>query len=220
MTGMIRKATILVALGLVAASAAMAGIISPANCTVPAFIKVVGTSGAGVPDPRGEGTVIVRDAGNICIAGAVVRLNFDNCTDMRLCNGAAVTCTAGGIQSYYATTDLAGVATFTVIGGGRGIFTVGSGIGAGCVTISADGITLGTATANVYDLNGQTTGGNGVKITDLPLFMKDWGNAAVYRGRSDYSQNGSIQITDLPPWMKLWGAAASVSGCSTTYCPI
>jgi hypothetical protein len=217
MTGMIRKATLLVALGLVAATTAMAGIPSPANCTIPAFIKVVG-SATGVPDPRGTFTVTVRDIGNIAVVGSVVTLDFSACTDMVLCSGASVTCTAPARVT--GTTNASGVATFTVVGGGLHPGGVFAGPGAGCVTLRADGYVLGTATAVVYDLNGATVGAgkNGVAITDLPLFLADWGST-IYRGRSDFNQNGSLSITDLPVWLQLWGGNGSVSGCSTTYCP-
>lgn len=200
MTGMIRKATLLVAVGLVAASAAMAGIPSAANCTVPAFVKVVGTNG--VVDPLGLGTVTVRDLGNLPIAGSVVTLDFVNCTDMATCSGGVVS----------ATTNGSGVATFTATGGGLHTGGVFAGPGVGCVVIRADGYLLGTATANVYDLNGRLAGGDGVAITDLPLFMADWGSG-VYQGRSDFNQNGSVQITDLPYWMSAWGLGGSALGC-------
>ncbi len=202
MTGMIRKATIFVALGLMASSAVMAGIPSPGNCTIPAFVKVVGTNG--VPDPLGVGTVTVLDVSLNPVVGSNVTLNFTNCTDTELC-GAAV--------SVSATTDAFGVATFTAIGGGKHPGGIFPGAGAGCIEIRADSYLLGTATAVVYDLNGANLGGNGVSISDLPLFLDDWGDSGTYRGRSDFNQDGSIQITDLPVWLAFWGLDGSALGC-------
>lgn len=219
MTGVIRKATLLVvALGLVAASAAVAGIPNAANCTVPAFVKVVGTR-VGVPDPVGTYSVTVRDIGNFPVAGSVVSLDFTSCTDMKLCQAANVICTPAQIT---VTADGSGVATFIVVGGGLCPGGAFAGVGLGCVTVRADGYIIGTASANVYDLNGALVGAgkNGVLITDLPLFLADWaGGAGPYKARSDFNQSGSLAITDLPPWLAVWGPANSSGGCATTYCP-
>jgi len=217
MTGVIRKATILVALGLVAASAAMAGLPDAAHCTVPTYVKVVGTN-AGTPDVRGQFTVTVRDIGNIPVSGSVVTLNFNACSDMKLCDGVSGASCAPSFVS--ATTNASGVATFIAVGGGL----AGSvaGLATACIEIRASGYLLGNAYAQVYDLNGArgTVGANGVAITDLPLFLADWaGGAGPYRARSDFNGSGGVTITDLPVWLALWGPAGSVSGCSATYCP-
>jgi len=217
MTGVIRKATLLAVLGLVVASSALAGIPSPANSTIPAFIKVVGTR-ATVPDPLGTFTVTVNDVGPFPVVGSVVTLNFSACTDMFLCQLANVTCGPGIVS---ATTNSLGVATFTVVGGGLCPGTTGfAGPGLGCVTIRADGVLLGTATANDYDLNGALGGTkNGVAIGDLTLFMKDWaGGTGPYVGRSDFNMSSTLSIADLSAWMKIWGPLNSSGGCSATYC--
>jgi len=225
MTGVIRKATLLVALGLVAATSAMAGIPSAANCDVPGFIKVVGTA-ATVPDPRGVYTIVVRDIGNFPVENCLVSLDFSACSDMKLCSsGPGVVC--GPPARVEATTDALGQVVFTVVGGGLHPGGAGfPGPGVGCVTVTACTYPIGTATANVYDLNGATAGAgkNGVLITDLPLFLADWGGgAAPYVGRSDFNQSGpapNITIQDLVPWLQIWGGTVgSVGGCATTYCP-
>jgi hypothetical protein len=218
MTGVIRKATLLAAIGLLAATVGMARVPDYTRCTFPAFIKVVGTKGT-VPDPAGTFSITMRDMGNFPIIGCVVTLDFTACTDMRLCNGAGVTCTPAMVSG---TTNGSGVVTFTVVGGGRHPGGTFAGPGAGCVEMRGDGYLMGVATAIVYDLNGATagTGKNGVLITDLPLFLNDWhGTGLPYVGRSDYNQNGAVQITDLPNWLTLWGATNSSGGCATTYCP-
>lgn len=217
MTGVIRKATLLVALGLVAASAAMAGIPNAANCTVPTFIKVVGANGS-VADSRGTFSITVRDIGNVVVPNSVVTLNFTSCTDMRLCSGGVgVTCTPAQVTG---TTNVSGVVSFTVVGGGLHTGGIVTGPGAGCITIRADGYVIGTATAVVFDLNGAVvgTGKNGVSIGDLGPFLADMGGG-VYRGRSDFNQSGTLSIADLSPWLQCNGAGTSSSGCTTTYCP-
>ena len=84
MTGVIRKATILVALGLVAATSAMAGVPSPANCTIPSFVDLVSCSGAGAlpPAAKYKATIIIRDLGNFPVANVSVSVRF--CTDAKI----------------------------------------------------------------------------------------------------------------------------------------
>ncbi|HTO91529.1 MAG TPA: hypothetical protein VMJ70_10400, partial [Candidatus Sulfotelmatobacter sp.] len=66
MTGLVRKATFLVACGVLVASAAMASVPSPANSTVPTCINLVGTNGTSA-DPAGAFTVTVKDLANVPI---------------------------------------------------------------------------------------------------------------------------------------------------------
>jgi len=235
MTGMIRKATIFVALGLVASSAAMAGIPSPANCTIPACIKVVGTNSVGVPDSRGTFTVTVLDIGFNAVVGSLVTLNFTACTDMKVCNVGTVgslpivptvVCVpAPPSVTVQALTNTSGVATFTIVGAARHPNTLPfPGPGAGCVVIRADGYLLGTATALDFDLNGAFGApgypGNGVTILDLPVWLKDWsGGTGPYVGRSDFNCSGTISILDLPAWLLVWGPGQSAFGCTgRAYC--
>jgi hypothetical protein len=181
MTGMIRKATILVALGLVAATAATAGTPNPLNCSFPTFIKVVGSLpgtplGAvasratfmadGIPDPAGLFTVTIRDDGNLPIQGNAVELNFTNCTDMRLCLRAGVTCATATVM---AVTDVNGVATFNIVGGGVNIGGTLPVVPVACVSITAGGgVYLGTARVNVYNQNGAISL-DGVNILDMSV---------------------------------------------------
>jgi len=218
MTGTIRKAMLLAVLGIMAASVALAGIPSAANCTVPTFIKVVGTA-AGIPDSRGTFSITVRDAGNTVVPNCNVQLDFTACTDMSLCNtGADVNCAAKVVSGL---TNVSGVVTFTVVGAGLHPGGVFAGPGLGCVSIYAGGgYLIGNATSIVYDLNGAIvgTGKNGVTIGDLSAFLADLGGG-VYRGRSDYNQSATVSIADLVPWLQCLGAGTSSSGCTTAYCP-
>jgi hypothetical protein len=218
MTGLIRKATLLATLGLVVATSAMAGRPVAANCSAPAFIKVVGTAG-GTPDSRGTFTVLVQDIAPAPIANCLVQVDFTNCSDMRLCNtGAGVTCATSIVS---ALTNVSGIATFTIVGGGLHPGGIFPGPGAGCVSIYAGGdVLVGTATAVLYDPNGALpgAGNNGVNIGDLGGWLADLGGG-VYRGRADFDQDGTITIGDLATWLQAAGAGTSSSGCTTTYCP-
>src|SRR5437016_7499658 len=98
MTGLVRKASLLTAAGLLIASAAMAGVPSPGNSTFPACITLVGNT-ALVPDPVGQFTVVVRDLGNNPLNNASVVIDLSACHDLLICNdqldaGATVVCTA------------------------------------------------------------------------------------------------------------------------------
>src|SRR5262252_1224345 len=85
MTGLVRKATLLTAAGLLAASAAMAGVPSAANSTTPACISLVGSL-SGVPDGAGQFTVTVRDLANNPLNGASVVIDLSGCADLNICN--------------------------------------------------------------------------------------------------------------------------------------
>ena len=223
MTGLVRKAILLAVCGLtVTAATALAGVPNAGMSLKPAFIKVVGYAGV-TPDARGTFTVTVRDIGNFPVANSIVTIDFAGATDVKLCNTQPnnLNCVALPIveKSVWAQADaVTGVATFTIVGGGTN--SGGSpGPGANAVTIMADGVTIGTATAVVFDENG-AIGGNGVTASDFVSLLKDWGSG-VYYGRSDFNLSGPPIITaaDFVPWLKCWGDGSSSSGCTSAYCP-
>jgi len=219
MTGLVRKATLLAVCGLlVMAATALAGIPDPAHCTKPAFIKVVGLAGA-VPDARGTFTINIKDVGGFPVVNSLVMLDFSACTDLKLCKTASdsIDCPT---KVVWKRTDASGNATFTVIGGAINTGAV-AGPGAGCVTMKADYVTIGTATAVDFDENGALGGSNnGVTASDFVPLLKDWGSGTYY-GRSDFNLSGPPIITaaDFVPWLKCWGDGSSLNGCTTTYCP-
>src|SRR5262249_966753 len=121
MTGLVRKATLLSAAGLLIASVAMAGVPSAGNSTVPGCIKLVGSKTGG-PAPAGTFSVVVRDLANNPLNGASVVVDLSNCPDLRICNdqldaGALVNCAAKTTRKF---TDVTGTVTFTVLGGSKG----------------------------------------------------------------------------------------------------
>src|SRR5258706_15293637 len=98
MTGLVRKAILLTAAGCLIASAAMAGVPSPGNSSVPPCIQLV-RSAASVADPHGSFQVTIRDLANNPLNGASVVVDLSGCTDLTLCSeqhdGAAlVNCAA------------------------------------------------------------------------------------------------------------------------------
>jgi hypothetical protein len=215
MTGLVRKATLLAALGLVVATSAMAGIPYAANCTAPSFIKVVGFAGA-LPDARGTFTVNIRDNANAPIANCLVQVDFTAVPDMRLCNtGGTVSC---GTAVVAGLTNVSGDVVFTITGacGNTGGLP---GAGANGVSIyAAGGVLIRTATAIVFDQNGLLSGGNGVGASDFVPLLKDWGTG-IYFGRSDCDASGVVPAADFLPLLQCWGDGTSSSGCTFTYCP-
>src|SRR5262245_8191930 len=121
MTGLVRKATLLTAAGMLIASAAMAGVPSAANSTTPSCISLVGSLG-GVPDAAGTFNIIVRDLANNPLNGASVVIDLSGCLDLAICDdqldaNAVVNCGAKTTRKF---TDALGSVTFIVLGGSNG----------------------------------------------------------------------------------------------------
>jgi hypothetical protein len=230
MTGMIRKATLLVAVGLVAASAAMAGVPSPANSvisksltlplTATQYIDVVGTNGA-VADPFGSFYVTVRDIGNNVLPGLPVTVNFVNASDIRLCTTLVPAGQTNACNIATVVTNALGQAKFTIAGAARNSGGLLTGGGALAVVVAADGFVLGNVTAAVYDLNG-AVGSPGLTSLDASAFSVDnglFGGAGnpAYKGRCDYTHDGMISSLDASYASVLRGLGTSALG--GTYCP-
>ncbi len=231
MTGLVRKATLFSACGLLLAGAAMASVPDAAQSTIPTNITIVGMNAGGV-DSYGTFTVIVNDLGGNPIANSSVVVDVSGASDVFLCSdavaGQIVDCVT---QTVRATTDMTGTATITVIGASNnagatgGLAAPGSGLDA--VSIFADGINLGHVhVAAVLDQNG-ASGGNGHNAQDLAFFSDDLGSAALfatYRARSDYNYDTTNSGLDLSVFSDRLGASAlgngSGLGCvSGSYCP-
>jgi hypothetical protein len=192
MTGLVRKATLFGACGLLVASVALAGIPDPAQSPPPSTIYVA-TSWAGGPNgvdvdgadgPAGTSNQItIRDFAGNPIAGVVVRFTFP--CDINLCDpnvlnpGAPYTTTyaqtvgtAGGFNYLEVTTDPFGVARFVALGGSK-VFGPdlpnggGGGGGFGSTTITtvpaASGAFPGVTTAAINNDGGS----NGSAVTAI-----------------------------------------------------
>ena len=247
MTGLVRKATLLGVCGLIFAGVASASVPDPTKSSVPLYVNVGGkqTTNPALADGQLAFTVTVRDFGNNPIAGANVEVNFQNCTDTRLCSfnlGAqTVDCNNRAVR---ATTNAAGQVSLSVLGGSTNSAppappAVAAGAGAGCVRIFAEGIQLGVATAVLFDQDGAVPPlgvgpafRNGVKGSDLPIILTEIGagnSGAPYRGRSDFTHDGAVNGFDLSSFLTILGASnggtGSGNGCSDNtavavpYCP-
>jgi hypothetical protein len=212
MTGLVRKATLLSAAGMLIASAAMAGVPSATNSTAPACITLVGSL-AGVPDAAGQFTITVRDLANNPLNGASVVIDVSGCTDIAICNdqldvNALVNCGAKTTRKF---TDALGNVTFTVLGGSNGGGNATTLTNGG--KIFANGTLIKQPTVAAFDLDGA----GGVGANDLSAWLGDFGSGNPY-GRSDYDCSGNIGANDLSLWLGEFGAGTSASSCAVA-CP-
>jgi hypothetical protein len=213
MTGLVRKATLLTAAGLLVASAAMAGVPSPGNSTLPGCITLVGSL-AGTPDAAaGQFTVVVRDLANNPLNGASVVIDLSNANDLAICDdqldaNALVNCAAKTVRKF---TDVTGSVTFTVLGGSNGAGNASTLLNGG--RIYANGTLMNSPTVAAYDLDGSS----GVGANDLSAWLTDFGTGNPY-GRSDFDCSGGVGANDLSFWLTEFGAGTSAASCSVS-CP-
>ncbi len=210
MTGLVRKATLITACGMLLAAAAMAGVPNPGTSTVPGGLSLVGNA-SGVPDTStGVFQVTVRDLASNPINASSVAVDFSAanadekiCTDQLNAN-YTINCTAKTIRAY---TNAAGQVRFTLNGGsvgGAAISTPGS------VKIFADGVLLTGASfvSAAFDLDGA----NGVGGNDLSVWLTDFGTAPGSQ-RGDYDYAGGVGGNDLSIWLTVFGLGGSANSC-------
>jgi hypothetical protein len=210
MTGLVRKATLLTAAGLLVASAAMAAVPSEANSTTPACISLVG-SVAGAPDAAGTFTVIVRDLANNPLNNASVVIDLSNAADLAICDDqldvdALVNCAAKTTRKF---TDITGSVTFIVLGGSNGGGNASTLLNGG--RIYANGTLIASPTVSAFDLDGSS----GVGANDLSAWLGDFGSGQNY-GRADYDCSGTIGANDLSLWLGAFGSGASAASCAVS----
>jgi hypothetical protein len=212
MTGLVRRATLLGAVGLLAATAAMAGIPSATTSSqpTPTVIKIVGHGSP--PDAAGNIQYTIRDASNNPVPGSTVILNFASCGDVRICSsdvavGASVNC---GANSVTGVTNASGVLVISVAGAGNG---VGAPTTTKCVAVTADGVPLSNLGAATADYNGTS----GVNSLDGGQFASDLFSGS-YRARSDYDGNGLVNSLDGGAWAAILFGLGSTLSCGTL-CP-
>jgi len=237
MTGLVRKATLIAACGLLTAATAFANVPSPGNSTVPRIVPVVGTQN-GVVHPGKSITVTVNDFLGNPIGGSAVLVDFGGMVDVRLCTAVVagtgtVNC---GASTVLASTNASGQVTLTILGqalNAGGPSKVGHNVGAG--TIYADGVPLGNfhSPTILQDENNTIDGNDVVRV----LKDKDTyalGGAPEFRGRSDHFPDTTMPFTDeltgqdVSAHLALKDASAlgngSGSGChdggsAQPYCP-
>ena len=247
MTGLVRKATLFAACGLLMVGTAFASVPSPGNSTVPCGIWLVGhdgTTGAGNPktDCLGLFTVVVNDGNNVPIANSTVVIDFAQCCNdiviAQVQNGNPA-CAVGPLtvdcatKTVRALTDATGTVLFTIAGASKNsVPTPGDGQPAACARIFADGTLLGTAQVATYDLDGGIAGGEGISGADLAVWFADfflYGPTAPhgpYHARADYDYyvlcQQDISGADLGLWFTFFFASgpfgSGASAFNGPYC--
>jgi hypothetical protein len=206
MTGLIRRATLLTAAGLIAAGAASAGVPNAGTTTRPLSVVLV------PKDPTqplaaasGLATFTVRDAGSSPVPNAVVVINGAGCTgtEIRLSSnqphaGVFVNCAA---KSVSAVTNASGIATFRLLGriGTHPGFATGKV--SGCASVTADGVALGAINMAIADQNGA----GGCNAADGALFLADRDNAGSPKNqaRSDFNGAAGVNAADGAIFLQL-----------------
>lgn len=228
MTGLVRKATLFTACGVLVAAAAMAGVPSSENSDVPTGFRMVGHV-LGVPDAAtGTLPIVVRDLANNPIPASSVVVDFSACPDLRICDtqfDAAITVSCGG-KTIHGLTDATGAITFVVVGGA----TNGGGLPAGpsggpltrCVKVFADGVRLNNPATSIANPGTQAAafdedGAGGVSSADIGSLLTDLGSGTPYH-RSDFDFNGSVDSADIAELLTVLGNSGSAESCATL-CP-
>ena len=206
MTGLVRRATLLTAVGLIAAGTASAGVPSAGNTTRPGAVVLV------PKDPTQPlaaaaalATFIVRDAANNPVPNSVVVINASGCTgtEIRLSSnqphaGVFVNCAA---KSVSAVTNGAGTATFRLLGriGTHPGFATGKV--SGCGSVTADGVPLGPINVAIADQNGA----GGCNAADGALFLadRDNGGSPKNQARSDFNGAAGVNAADGAIFLQL-----------------
>ena len=222
MTGLVRKATLFAACGVLVASAAMAGVPSPGNSTLPASgrINLVGkdavSGNADGAAANGTVSVIVRDLANNPIVNSTVILDFSGCTsdtregDQASQPVAALTVNCGA-HTIRTLSDVTGTATFTIVGGGPAVASPAHALG--CAKVYADGVLLGSIGVGTYDEDGAA----GVGGADLSRWGSDF-VGGTNPDRSDFDGSGAVGGGDLSLWASVFVAGKS-NASAASYCP-
>jgi hypothetical protein len=213
MTGLVRKASLITACGCLVAGAAMAGVPDPATSAIGTVINLGGNT-AGTVDVRVEKTMTIRDAFNNLVSNSTVVITFTNCTnqDIRLCNnqpnhpGAQFNC---GAKTVTAVTNASGVATFRIAGGALNGGGNPAGAGAGCASVQADGVPMGSLTVGAFDENNA----GGVNPGDIASFLSD--RFGSYRGRSDFNGDNLNNPSDLSLLLNVRFGGGSTASCAS-----
>lgn len=200
------------AFGLLAVHAAVAGIPSPANSSIPSHIHIVGRYGSQPDTSAGLFSVTARDLANNPISGAAIFVDFSWNPDVRLAtdqltSSVTVNCGSRTVRAY---TDSRGQAFFTILGTGTG---TPAGSTVPTTRIYLDGMLLGVVPTSIYDLDGL----NGIGANDLSLWLNDFGTGTNPL-RGDYDGSGFVGANDLSVWLGAFGTGAS-SQSATPTCP-
>ena len=209
-----RRSSLVLALGFLVgfASVCGAGVPSPSASTTPHHVVVVGTDAAGVADPAGTLTFVIRHLSGNPYPDPLIVLDFSNSPGIELCSVQAdpavtVDCPTRTARFFG---DHLGNASVRITGRvNRG--TPGSQ--APSCHLFADGVLMGLVPIAAPDEDG-----NGLGAADNSLWQQDY-FSGPYWERSDFDGDGSLGAADLSLWTTLYFAGGSTRSCSGSTCP-
>jgi hypothetical protein len=236
MTGLVRKAILFAAAGILVAGTAMASTPSATFSIVPDHINLVGSNGGVIDDGEdapnslfyGEFTITVNDLSNLPINNSFVIIDFSACSGLQICSDqlqAGITAVCG-FQQVRGFTGPGGTLTLSV--GGHANNT-GSGnpsgdtdpnngtndpvVTPGCASVEADGTPIKSAVSvGAFDQDGE-----GLTTADQSCWQGDnFGvNSASPRHphRSDFDGDGSVLTSDQSIWQYMNFAGKSGQNC-------
>ena len=187
---------------------------------VPCGFNLVGTH-AGVADPRGGFTIVVRDFAHNPVADCEVTIDFGACSDIRIATvqpspGVTVECLASPPHHalVHATSDALGTVRMSIVGFATNTGAHDPGSGFKCATVYAGTTNLGTVNVGAFDQNGS----GGINPVDISVYLPDqFGFPATFRGRSDFNCTGTITPADLSILLAaLFGSGSTQSAAD--YC--
>ena len=200
--------------GVAAPSDARAtGVPSPANSSVPACIRLVGSDGSVAATAFGGFEVVHRDLANNPIPDALIVVDFSAAPELFIAANqfdpsATVDC---ALKTVSKRTDANGRAVFCIVGASTDEFPPSTQLNGG--RIYANGMLIGDPTVSAFDLDGRL----GLGATDLTHFLSDFASGNLY-GRSDFDCSGGIGARDLAEWLKAFGSGTQVVSAATA-CP-
>ncbi len=178
---------------------------SPSQSSTPTIIRLVGQNGAGVTDPIGTFTIVVRDLAASPMANVSVVVELA-APDVVFCASQDANFAVLSGMRVQAFTDAAGRVTGRIRGAGSGpaVQTTGnSGF-----RVFACGSLIGTGKLTAFDLDG----GGGINAGDLSVLLEDF-VTDPHHARCDYDNNGSISGNDLSMFLTVFSTASSAVGC-------
>ena len=186
---------------------------------IPCGITLVGTNN-GVPDPRGEFLVIIRDLAGNPVEGCEVSIDFQRCTDTQVSldqpwPGLSVECVTGApsFAIVRGTTDAQGTVVFRIVGGARNTGPGSPAAGFKCARVFVNGFdpTVPVGGLNVAAFDQNSAGG--ANPADLALVLSDAFSPGL-EGRSDFNCSNTINPVDVSMMLQasLQGGSQQSSG--------
>lgn len=199
--------------GPATARASSGGLPSAGNSTIPRDILLVGRGPVAPDTVTGGFEIVVRDLANNPIGYATVILDFATAGDFRFASdqmdpAVHVRCDQ---HTMYRIADAAGVARFTIVGGGQNPPRLPGS--ANVVGISIDGSPLATTRCRSFDMNGT----DGVTLIDFQIWGRDF-FGDLHPTRSDFNADGKVTLLDASLWGRAFFEGASTYS-APAYCP-